>query len=68
MLCTTSVIPTKAGIQRGRLTECKVKRLVQTPFNSPLDIKGEGCAQHPTAKSRPPILVSVIAVIAVFSD
>ncbi len=26
VLCTTTVIPAKAGIQRGRATECKAKR------------------------------------------
>ncbi len=28
VLCITTVIPAKAGIQRGRATECKAKRQV----------------------------------------
>ncbi len=47
VLCTTTVIPAKAGIQRGRATASKAKRLVQTRFYSLWGIKGEGCAQNP---------------------
>ena len=44
VLCKTTVIPAKAGIQRDRATASKAKRQVQTPFRSLCGINGEDCA------------------------
>ncbi len=52
VLCITTVIPAKAGIQRGRATASKAKRQVQTPFRALWSIKGEGCAQDLFAEQR----------------
>ncbi len=46
VLCTTTVIPAKAGIQRGRATASKAKRQAQTP-SFPLEHQEGGLCTAP---------------------
>ena len=51
VLCTTTVIPAKAGIQRGRATASKAKRQAQTP-SFPLEHQGEGLCTAPLSGAK----------------
>lgn len=48
-----TVIPTEVGIQRGCERDAQKRNGETIPFNSPLNIKGEGYAQHPIARNQP---------------